>query len=276
MTDINSLLQARYGTGTSSTSNVVTNPSLETLLQHRSVRNFLPQSLAPGTLEVLIAAGQSAATSSNLQTWSVVTIQDPNRKAKAAALSANQEFIRQAPLFLVFCADLRRLTQVSQQQQTPGVALEYTEMFIMATVDATLAAQNVSVAAESLGLGICYVGGSRNQPRELAELLHLPHRTIALFGLAVGYPDPAKPAAVKPRLPLHEVLHQETWDDDIEKQKEHFTAYDNAIASFNAGEKREGIPAWTERSALRVAGVENLNGREIWNEVLHERGFDLK
>ncbi|ETS75847.1 hypothetical protein PFICI_12791 [Pestalotiopsis fici W106-1] len=277
MTAISSLLEARYGSPSENgTGSASANPTLETLLQHRSVRNFLPQSLAPGTLEVLVAAGQSAATSSNLQTWSVVAVQDAERKAQAATLSADQEFIRAAPLFLVFCADLGRLTRVSERHGHAGTGLEYTEMFLMASIDAALAAQNVSVAAESLGLGICYVGAVRNQPRAMADLLGLPGRVIALFGLSVGVPDPANPASVKPRLPVAEVLHRETWVADREKQDAQITHYDDAIASFNAGQKREGIPAWSERSAKRVATVESLSGRHVWNDVLKERGFDLK
>lgn len=275
MSDISALFQARYGYP-SATGSGSANPTLETLLQHRSVRSFLPKPLAPGTVEVLVAAGQSAATSSNLQTWSVVSVEDPECKAQAATLSGDQGFIRQAPLFLVFCADLSRLTKVSQQRGTPGAGLEYTEMFLMASIDAALAAQNASVAAESLGLGICYVGAIRNKPRDIASLLGLPDRVVALFGLAVGFPDPASPASVKPRLGLNEVLHREKWSDDEEKQAENFTQYDDALATFNAGQQRQGIPAWTERCAKRVATIESLSGRHVWNDVLKERGFDLK
>ncbi|KAI0159272.1 Nitroreductase [Pestalotiopsis sp. NC0098] len=275
MSDISKLLEARYGYASPSGSGSA-NPTLETLLQHRSVRNFLPQQLPSGTVEVLVAAGQSAATSSNLQTWSVVAVEDPDRKAQAALLSGDQEFIRAAPLFLVFCADLSRLTRVSERRGHLGTGLEYTEMFLMASIDAALAAQNASVAAESLGLGICYVGAIRNKPRDVADLLKLPDRVIALFGLAVGVPDPASPASVKPRLGLAEVLHRETWEDDKEKQAGQFDKYDDALASFNAGQKREGIPAWTERCAKRVATVDSLSGRHVWNDVLRERGFDLK
>lgn len=172
---------------------------------------------------------------------------------------------------------------MSQLRGTKGEGLEYTEMFLMASIDAALAAQNVSVAAEALGLGACYVGGVRNQPREMATLLGLPEeRVIAVFGLAVGVPDPAKLAAsqVKPRLGLGEVLHQERWGGGHEGgeacQEERFREYDDALASFNAGLKREGIPAWTERSAKRVEGVKNLTGRHVWSEVLREKRFDMK
>lgn len=280
--DISALLAARYGTTSPpwpAQSPLVSNPTIETLLAHRSVRAFVPSKPLPnGTLELLVAAGQSAATSSNLQTWSVVSVTDPAVKAQAAHLAGEQAWIRDAPLLLVFCADLQRLTAASALRAKAGEALGYTEMFLMASVDAALAAQNASVAAEALGLGACYVGAMRNRPRDVAELLRLPGRVIALFGLAVGWPDPERPALVKPRLALSEVLHREAWGGGQEKttQEERFGEYDDALASFNAGQKREGVPAWTERAAKRVEGVADLHGREIWNEVLKERGFDLK
>lgn len=281
--DISALLQARYGSTQPlpSSSNLSLNPALETLLNHRSVRAFLPSKALPdGTLELLVAAGQSAATSSNLQTWSVVSVTDPARKARAAALAADQAFIRDAPLLLIFCADLQRPAAVGRLRQgRAGAALEYTEMFLMAAVDASLAAQNAAVAAEALGLGACYVGAVRDRPREMARLLGLPDRVVALFGLAVGWPDPARPARVKPRLAVEEVLHREGWGggrDEGASQEDRFREYDEVLAAFNAGEKREGVPAWTERSAKRVQDVASLHGRHVWGEMLKERGFDMK
>lgn len=280
--DIAALLEARYGTSSPpwpSHSPLALNQTLETILAHRSVRAFLPSRPLPdGTLELLVAAGQSAATSSNLQTWSVVSVADPATKARAAELAGDQGFIRDAPLLLVFCADLQRLTAASRLRAAPGGALAYTEMLLMAAIDAALASQSAAVAAEALGLGACYVGAVRNRPRDVAALLGLPDRVVALFGLAVGWPDPARPAHVKPRLPAAEVLHRETWGGGHEglSQEESLAAYDDALATFNAGEKRQGVPAWTERSAKRVEGVASLNGRHVWNEVLKERGFDMK
>ncbi|KAI1109815.1 Nitroreductase [Nemania sp. NC0429] len=285
MADIPSLIQARYGTPSgpviTGVSEIGANPTLKTLLQHRSVRNFLPESLPQGSLEIIIAAAQSAATSSNLQTWSVLALENPEHKDKAATLCGNQDFIRQAPLFLIFCADLDRLTKVSAQHGLRGEGLEFTEMFLMASLDAGLAAQNAVVAVEGLGLGACYAGAARNKPRELAELLKLPPRVVALFGLAVGKPDPAKTTAVKPRLPQKEILHRETWRADVggdgsRSQAENFAEYDVVLASFNAGERREGVPAWTQRSARRIETVESLHGRHILKDVLQQKGFNLR
>ncbi|KAI6087848.1 nitroreductase [Hypoxylon rubiginosum] len=292
MADLPSLLEARYGaTSTGSAAPPVSpttaNPTLETLLQHKSVRNFLPDPLAPGTLELLTAAAQSAATSSNLQTWSAVAITTPDLKSQAATLCGDQEFIRAAPLFIIFCADLARLTTTCAQHGTPGTGLEFLEMYTMAAIDASLAAQNAVVAAESLGLGVCYVGAARNRPRELASLLSLPPRVVALFGLAVGRPDPeAPPATVKPRLPQEEVVRQETWGgaggegaaqhQQQEEQAAKLAAYDEALADFNAKQGRGDAPVWTYRSAHRIATVESLHGRDIFRDVLEERGFELR
>ncbi|KAI1302517.1 Nitroreductase [Xylaria venustula] len=283
--DIPNLIQARYGTApsfvTAGTANERGSSTLETLLQHRSVRYFLPEKLPEGSLETIIAGAQSAATSSNLQTWSVLALEDPEHKDKAATLCGDQDFIRNAPLFLIFCADLNRLTKVSAQHETRGEGLEFTEMFLMASLDAGLAGQNATIAAEALGLGACYVGAARNKPLELAELLKLPPRVIAVFGLAIGKPDPAKPTAVKPRLPQKEVLHRETWDlaingEHSDIQAENLAEYDVTLASFNAGERREGVPAWTQRSARRIETVESLHGRHILKDVLQQKGFNLR
>ncbi|KAI0448886.1 Nitroreductase [Xylaria acuta] len=280
--DIPTLIQARYGTAANFAAAGARDSTLETLLRHRSVRHFLPEKLPPGSLEVIVAAAQSAATSSNLQTWSVLALEDPEHKDKAAALCGDQVFIRRAPLFLIFCADLDRLTKVSAQHGLRGEGLGFTEMFLMASLDAGLAGQNATIAAEALGLGACYVGATRNRPQELAELLQLPPRVIAVFGLAIGKPDPTKITAVKPRLPQKEVLHKETWragmdeDGDPETQRENLAEYDVTLASFNAGERRVGVPAWTQRSARRIETVESLHGRHVLKDVLRQKGFDLR
>ena len=108
-TDINSLLQARYGADAPSLPDVAEDPALALLLSHRSVRAYTPQPVPAQALEMMIAAAQSASTSSNLQTWSVVAVEDAGRRDRLARLSNDQAFIRQAPLFLAWIADLARL-----------------------------------------------------------------------------------------------------------------------------------------------------------------------
>lgn len=86
---------------------------VDTLLRHRSVRAFSDQALPDGTLEMLVAAGQSAASSSNVQAWSVIAVRDPARKARLSVLAGNQEHIRRCPLLLLWVADLARLDRIA-------------------------------------------------------------------------------------------------------------------------------------------------------------------
>ena len=105
------LLHARYRERTDWAAPA--NPVLETVLSHRSVRAFLPDRLPEGTLETLVAAAQSASSSSNLQVWSVAAVEDEARKARLAALAGGQKHIIEAPLFLVWLIDFDRLTRLT-------------------------------------------------------------------------------------------------------------------------------------------------------------------
>lgn len=266
------LIGERYGTGNFNPDSLW-NETLPTLLSHRSVRAYLPDPLPPPTLELMVAAAQSAATSSNLQTWSVVAVEDPARKDILAQLAGNQAHIRQCPLFLVWLADLARLHHLAIQRGLPAQGLDYLEMFLTATIDAALAAQNATIAAESLGLGTVYIGGMRNHPEKVAETLQLPPHLFAVFGLCVGYPDPAKPASVKPRLPQSAILHRETYH--LAQQEEAIAEYNEIMQKFYESQQMNVAGDWVEHSLKRVATPASLNGRERLQEILHKLGFPL-
>jgi len=253
---------------------VAWNDTLQVLLNHRSVRAYLSDPLPEGTLETLVAAAQSAASSSNLQVWSVVAVEDTARKARLAALAANQKHIVEAPLFLVWLVDFDRLTQLSRVDGVASEALDYTETFLLGAVDATLAAQSAVVALESLGLGSVYIGGIRNRPAEVAAELGLPPRVFALFGLAVGKPDPARPSAVKPRLPQASVLYREQYGWS-RAQAAAAESYNPRIRAF---QREQGMAEkdWTEQARERTRGPSSMAGRHILRDILHDLGFELR
>jgi nitroreductase len=268
------LLKHRYGGAPTGASTLpAPNAVLETLLGHRSTRAFLPDALPSGTLELLVAAAQSAPTSSNLQAWSVVAVEDPARRARLSELAANQAFIRQAPLFLCWVADLSRLNRLGQANGTRLEGLDYLESFVVAVVDAALAAQNAVVAAESLGLGTVYVGALRNHIDAVAKELKLPAEAMAVFGLAVGHPDPKVVTAVKPRLPQSLVLHRETYA--VREEGPEIAAYDRALASFSEGQGM-GPVSWTPRMLKRVASGASLSGRDRLRQLIQGLGFGLR
>jgi nitroreductase len=272
---LSTLLNARYGEKISGDWNVPTSSSIETMLRHKSVRSFDGRPLGDGMLEVLVAAAQSGSTSSNLVLWSVVAVTDAERKKQARLLCGGQEFIERVPVFLCFCADLARITAISSQVGLPGDGIDYTELTITAVVDATIAAQNLAVAAESVGLGICYVGGARNNPRELAKLLELPDRVIVVFGLALGWPATDVVPTVRPRLAQEAVLHYETYS--AERQVKPIERYNEIMRGFYDQQKMNVDGNWSLHSARRVESAKALGGdRAHLLEILRERGFGMR
>jgi nitroreductase len=245
------------------------NDVLRLQLTRRSVRQFGPRDVTAEELTALVAAAQSAPTSSNLQPWSVIAVRDPERKQRLAALAANQAFVAQAPLFLVWVADLGRARRLAERAGTEVAATEYLETTLIGFVDTALAAQNAVLAAHSLGLGSVFVGAIRNHPDEVAAELGLPPHTVATFGLAVGEPDPDEQADVKPRLPPGAVLHRERYDAALADA--HIPAYDERLAAYNA---RFGLAGdWSSRVLARLRGPESMAGRHRLRETLERLGL---
>ncbi len=247
----------------------LTNQTLAIQLAHRSVRSFLPDPVTDEHLEAMVAAAQSAPTSSNLQAWSVVAVRNSAHKSRLAALAAEQGFIDEAPLLLVWLADLGRARRLAERHCRPLDGADYLESTFLGFLDATLAAQNAVVAAESLGLGTVCVGAIRNHPEEVARELDLPPHVFAVFGLAVGWPDPEERADVKPRLPQSAVLHRERYD--APRADAGIDAYDERLRAYN---RRFGLAGdWTGRVLRRLEGPGSLAGRDRIREALTGLGL---
>jgi nitroreductase len=264
-------LAARYGAGAEPKAGPW-NETLALLLSHRSVRGFRPDAPPEGTLEALIAAAQSAATSSNLQTWSAVSVNDPATRRELAAIAGNQKHIEQCPIFLVFLADVSRNGRLAAEAGAELAGMPYLESFLVAAIDAALAAQNAVVAAESLGLSTVYIGALRNDVTRVAALLRLPPGAAPVFGLCVGYPLPGREGEVKPRLPQAAVLHHEAYDAD---DAAHRAAYDPRMAEFSRRNEMAD-QTWSQRVIARLGTMRALSGRDRLKEKLVALGFPLR
>ncbi len=166
-------------------------PTIEQIHRHASVRKYKPDPVPRDVVETIVGAGQRASTSSNLQAYSVVAVTAPDRRAALAELCGDQEGIRQAPVFLAWCADLNRLDRVCEMRGYEQVA-RHVESLVVAVVDAAVAMQNAALAAESLGLGMCYIGAIRNHPAEVIELLELPRLVFPVSGMTLGWAGPRR------------------------------------------------------------------------------------
>ena len=249
------------------------NAHIDLLLSHRSIRGFRPDPLPDGTLETLVAAAQSAATSSSLQTWSVVAVTDPAAKAALAGVASHQKHIEQCPLFLVWLADLSRHRRLGAEERADLPVTAYLETFLVAAIDAALAAQNAVTAAESLGLSTVYIGALRNDPIKVKELLGLPDGAFAVFGLCVGHASADAADNIKPRLPQAAVLHHETYGSANERALR--AGYDATMSAFS---RRNGMgdETWTARVIKRMGGIAAMSGRHKLVEVLKAMGFELR
>lgn len=176
-------------------------PTIDLLRRHRSIRAFRAQPIAPAERDAIIAAAQSASSSSFLQCSSIIRITDPALRKTLAHYCGDQRYVEEAAEFWVFCADFQRHLQIFPEAHT-GL----TEQLLLGCVDTALMGQNALVAAESLGLGGVFIGGIRNRIADVTALLALPQQVLPLFGLCLGYPD-AEPA-LKPRLPATIVVHE--------------------------------------------------------------------
>ena len=251
-------------------------PTIDQIHRHWSVRAYKSDPVPTEFIEAVVAAGQRASTSSNLQVYSVVAVTEPVTIERLATLCGDQKQIRQAPVFLAWCADLSRLDRVCRARGYEPVT-EHVESFLVAAVDAALAMQNAALAAESLGLGICYIGAIRNQPADVIELLELPRLVFPISGMTLGWP--AVEPFIRPRLALEAVLHWERYD--TEGEPEALAAYDRAMVETGIYEGRQvsvpGQPGevedygWQEHSARRVSQAV----RTYLREVLRQQGFGL-
>ncbi|MBS1724407.1 MAG: nitroreductase family protein [Armatimonadetes bacterium] len=243
---------------------------LTPLLGHRSIRDYANTEVSEELVGTLIGVAQSAATSSNLQLWSVVSIQEPTHRQELARLCANQRQVANAPWFLAFIVDHHRLVQAAAKVGEEALGLDFNEFYTMAVIDAALAAERLVCAAEFLGLGVCYIGALRNDPEGVRLALDLPERTFGVFGLCLGWPSEDNAAMIKPRLPSESVWFRERYDP-----KRGIGDSDARMTEFYEKEKMKGEVTWSMRSGRRV-DEHHLTGREVLKEFLSGQRFDRR
>ncbi len=252
-------------------------PIIELIHQHGSARKYRPDAVSQEAIETLVVAAQRASTSSNMQVVSVVAVRDAATRARLSEICGKQEHVAQAPVVLVWCADLRRLDRACELRGYTQVTA-YVENFLICVLDVGIAAQNAALAAESLGLGICYLGSIRNNTQAVIDLLKLPRLVFPVVGMTVGRPA-ARPI-VRPRLAPSAVLHWETYDPNHKDSELH--DYDRTMVATGIYEGRQ-VPVprkpdrmedygWLEHTARRLAQAARTDLRG----VLRQQGFGLE
>ncbi len=190
----------------------------EILLDRRTIRKYSSEPIDDKLLNELLNMGRRASTTGNMQVYSIIITRDEKMKKELAPLHFNQNMVTEAPVVLTFCADFNRFNKWCKiRNAEPGY--DNFLSFMTAAIDALLVAQTVCIAAESKGLGICYLGTTTYTADKIIGLLKLPKGVIPVTTVTLGWPS-EHPEQVD-RLPLDAVTHKETYRDysmeDIEK-----------------------------------------------------------
>jgi nitroreductase/FMN reductase [NAD(P)H] len=239
------LIEDRFGLPTEAGRDLPAEGTVAQILGHRTQRRYRPDPVPENVLDVLLAAALSAPSKSDLQQVAIVLVRDREKQTTIGGWIPDMPWIAQAPLFMVFCGDHRRMRRVAELRDRP-FPNDTLDMFMNAAVDTGLVLQNFITAAEALGLGCCPISVVRNHVEKLAELLELPPGVFPVAGLCVGYPS--QPGWISMRLPPAVTVHTDRYDDrDLPAQLE---AYDRRR------EARHATPRGSQRLADRFGYAE--------------------
>ena len=273
MTDSQELLRARFGIAPPG---VDVPDAIAPLLDRRVARRYKDEPVPDSLLDALLAAAQSAPTKSDLQQYSVVVMRDPARIRQIADWIGTMDWIATAPVFLVWCGDMRRNQRLCEQHNMPH-ANNNLDTFLNTAVDCSLAMSQFIVAADAMGLGTCPISYVRSHIERVTPLLSLPPGVYPLAGLTVGWPVFRRPVSM--RLPSSVVVHRERYDDtamqtEVRDYDERRRAREPvAAASLKNNDvypPRDGV-GWSENVARQLSVPERFG----FAAYLKTRGFAL-
>jgi len=244
------------------------NSTIDKMIKHVSVRNFKDEAITPEQKDALLLAAQSGSTSEFVQAFSIIEITDPQLRNQLSDITISSPHVKKADTFYVFVADLHRQATMLRAHSKSLDSIKNMESLLVATVDTTIAAQSMAVAAESMDLGICYIGSIRNNIKQVAELLNLPDYTFPLFGMTIGVPDVKNQH--KPRMSRNNQVATNSYDDT---QFNDLATYDDEVKDYYAQRKSNAQDTtWTDKN---LAIFEHVRRPDV-AEFLKAQGFSLK
>ena len=238
---------------------------------HRSIRRYRSEPIPENILREILEAGICASNTGNMQVYSMVVTRDESIRKQLWEAHFKQNMVLQAPVLITFCADVNRFNLWCESR---GATPAYNNLlwFCNASTDAVLASQNVTLAAESFGLGICYLGTSTYNADKIIDILKLPHGVIPVTTLVVGYPDEQPP--LTGRLPAEAVIHHETYHnyspDDTDRIYSGLEKSDRTRELLDINQKETLAQVFTEN---RYTRKDNEQASAAYLEAMKRQGF---
>lgn len=258
------LIEDRFGTRIDPGADVPGADTLARVLARRTHRRYDGRPVPEDLLQTLLACAFSASAKSDLQQSGVILVRDPAKRAAIAGWIPDMPWIAQAPVFMVWIGDSRRIRRICAMRGKP-FGNDHLDSFLNATADSALAMQTFILSAEAVGLGCCAISAVRNHAQALADLLEMPEWVFPLAGLCVGWPE--REGFISARLPMSLTVHTDRYDDS--RLAEDVAAYDRRREARNPTppEKQRDRDihgtaeeyGWSEDKARQVSRTERAN-----------------
>jgi len=240
-------------------------PLLDQIAAHRSIRQYRPDAVPEELLNEILVAGVRASSSGNMQTYSIIVTRDRALREELYVPHMQQDMVLDAPILLTFCADFHRMCGWLRLNDAPDANFNNIFSFMVAAIDAILVSQNVALAAEARGLGICYMGSTLANCDQIGRILKLPANVVPVAGFSLGWPD--ENPAPRDRLPLDGLVHHETYQEySDERIREIYRERD-----VRGWERYMANPELRRR--VEAVGVTNL--AQIYTIVKYSRAANL-
>ncbi|HEY3373288.1 MAG TPA: nitroreductase family protein [Prolixibacteraceae bacterium] len=247
---------------------------MKLLTDHRSIRSYLPKEIDPALLVEILESGIRASNTGNMQLYSVIVTRDGEKKKLMAPFHFNQGMAVHAPVVLTICLDINRFYKWCSASQTEA-NFKNLLWLLNGTIDASILAQNICIASENQGLGICYLGTTLYNAAEISAILKLPTGVIPITALTIGYPDIIPEQT--DRLPFEAVVHYEEYTDfnefqirEIYRDKETLVSSEKFVADNG---KQNLAQVYTE---VRYKNSDNDFFSQKLVKMLTEQGFSLE
>jgi nitroreductase len=277
MTNVAELIAERYGAPVDYGKAMEADGAIGQILTRGSQRFFTPDPVPEDLLKVLLACAQSAPTKSDLQQYSIIVVRDPVKLVALGAMNSGMDWPTKAPVFLAFCADMRRIQRLAEMRghdfQNDNV-----DTFMNGAIDAALAMLSFMYAAEGSGLGCCPISQIRNQIDVASEIMGLPDGVFPIAGLALGWPKYKTPR-VSMRLPQETVVHWDSYDDgDLQERAEDYGTRRHEKSPIGPEKQRHtdkygalAFCPWTENVVRQLS----LPERGGFRAFLEKHGYNL-
>jgi len=236
------------------------NPVIEQLKRHISIRKFKNLPVEQAKIDTVLECALRASSSGNMQAYSIIVTRSEKVRKELYPLHFHQSMVLEAPLLLTFCADFYRMRKWLELSEAPQNFDNYMS-FMIASIDAILASAHASIAAESLGLGLCYMGTTLANAHQIGKLLQCPKNVVPVVGFSLGYPD--EEISLRDRLPLKHLVHDE-------KYQEYFS---DGISDCYREREEKGMRRYMDSPELRskIEGSSIKNLAQVYTKLKYTR-----